>query len=72
MRDNAQDYRKQDWAERDLDYNVFMTVLVNPKDNLGAQLAHRVSLSLQKSPGSAVLILPRHWQGVTLGDLTLA
>ena len=57
---NPQDHRKQDWAERDSDYNALMTILVNPKDNSGAQLAHQVSLSLQKSPGSAVLILPSH------------
>ena len=48
-----------------------MTVLVNPKDKSGAQLVHRVSLSLQKSPGSAVLILSSHWQGATLGVLDL-
>jgi len=71
VRDNPQDHRKQDWAERDSDYNALMTILVNPKDNSGAQLAHQVSLSLQKSPGSAVLILPSHWQGATLGVLDL-
>lgn len=54
-----------------LDYNVFMTVLVNPKDNLGAQLAHRVSFLLQKSPGSAVLILLRSLVQGVLGVLDL-
>lgn len=66
MRDNPQDHRKQGWAERDPDYNAFMTVVVNPKDNLGTDDT-LVCLSLQKLPGSAVLILPCHWQGATMG-----